>query len=342
MDASGPASQPPGLGAPRALRRTTRTPRWRSPAALGGFDAELVAAALTSRGCARRPAKLGDFADGMLFTPEGLRRRPAHGYGPPRGPVPAGRLDALRTSRGIGADSLRSPGWASPCRERDRRVSAALATVNLRHFSTPGAARRRPRARPRGRGVDAVFADPARRTRSGARRHDPRAYAALDDVLVVRDACRSGSRSDRGSRTPRSPGAEAQWVSVTDRGQAGLWFGARPRRTWALRARAARGHRAHARRGRRTRGRRAPRGLPLRARRRGDPRRARRDPRDAPRGPPARPDDRVRDVRGAVVGGRRSCDGLPRARLDAVQRQAAARLPARARRDASPSSAARP
>jgi len=110
-------------------------------------------------------------------------------------------------------------------------TTAALATVNLRHF---------PEAQVRhgdamtvdlvAEGVDAVFADPARRTRSGHRVFDPSAYSPdLDSLLALREVVPDvGLKVGPGIPYTALPSdTHAQWVSVDGSVvEAGLWFGA--------------------------------------------------------------------------------------------------------------------
>src|SRR5690606_22568787 len=156
-----------------------------------GFDPELVAAALTqSRLRAKARAKFDDFADGMLFTGPGLEQatrlsvaaRHAQRY------QAAGCTKVADLTCGIGGDAMAFAALGLPVLAADvDEPTAAVATVNLRHF---------PEAEVRhtdglaldlcAEGVDGVFADPARRTAGGRRRHDPSAYdPPLDRVLAV-------------------------------------------------------------------------------------------------------------------------------------------------------------
>lgn len=199
-----------------------------------GIDPELVAAALTqSRLRAKAHAKFSDFADGMLFTEAGLEQatrftvaaRHAQRFS-------AAGIDAVADlTTGIGGDAmamaalgLRVVGF-----ELDE-LTAALATVNLRHF--PNAEVRH--ADGLGADLDAdgiggVFADPARRTRSGTRLFDPNSYAPpLSDVLALRATIPAlGVKVGPGIAHADLPAeAEAQWISVDgDVVEAGLWFG---------------------------------------------------------------------------------------------------------------------
>lgn len=199
-----------------------------------GVDPGLVAAALTqSRLRARARAKFDDFADGMLFTQAGLEQatrlavgaRHAHRY------ATAGATRVADLTCGIGGDAMALAALGLPVLACEvDELTAALATVNLRHF---------PDAEVRhadglgvdlaAEGVDAVFADPARRTGTGRRRHDPAASTPpLDAVLAVRDRVPAlGVKVGPAIAHQDVPdGAEAQWVSVDgDVVEAGLWFG---------------------------------------------------------------------------------------------------------------------
>jgi len=199
-----------------------------------GFDTDLVAAALTqSRLRAKAREKFGDFADGMLFTPEGLEQATrltvaAHHAQRYRR---AGAARVADLTCGIGADSLAIAGMGIGVLAVEiDELTAALATVNLRHFEHAEVRHGDGLAVDlAAEGVDAIFADPARRTRSGSRRHDPAAYSPpLDDVLALRERIPAlGVKVGPGiphSAVPED--AEAQWVSVDGTVvEAGLWFG---------------------------------------------------------------------------------------------------------------------
>ncbi|WP_029289617.1 class I SAM-dependent methyltransferase [Cellulomonas sp. HZM] len=197
-----------------------------------GLDPVLVAAALTqSRLRARAHDKLGDFADGMLLTQAGLEQATrlevaAHHA---RRYRDAGLAHVADLTCGIGADSmaLAAIGLRVTACEVDE-MTAAIATVNLRHF---------PEATVRHEdglatdldGVDGIYADPARRTSSGARLFDPAAYAPpLDAVLALRSRVPAlGLKLGPGVPHAALPAdAHTQWVSVDgDVVEAGLWFG---------------------------------------------------------------------------------------------------------------------
>ncbi|HUX70650.1 MAG TPA: class I SAM-dependent methyltransferase [Cellulomonadaceae bacterium] len=197
-----------------------------------GLDPELVAAALTqSRLRAKAHAKLGTFADGMLFTPTGLEQatrlevaaRHAQRF------VEAGITHVADLTCGIGADAMAFAGMGLRVLAIDAdEVTAAIATVNLRHFPE-SEVRHADSLTVDLAGVDGAYADPARRTTAGSRVHDPAAYSPpLDAVLAVRSrvpalGVKVGPGIPHGALPPD---AETQWVSVDgDVVEAGLWFG---------------------------------------------------------------------------------------------------------------------
>lgn len=200
-----------------------------------GMDPELVAAALTqSRLRTKAAAKFGEFASEMLFTPEGLEQatrlpvaaRHARRY------ADAGAQRVADLGCGLGGDAMALAGLGVPVLaiEADE-TTAALATVNLRHF--PHAQVRHGDAMaldPVAEGVDALFADPARRTRSGHRVFDPSAYSPdLDSLLALRERIPNlGLKVGPGIPYTALPSqTHAQWVSVDGAVvEAGLWFGA--------------------------------------------------------------------------------------------------------------------
>ena len=264
----------PGLGAPQ--RRHHPDAAMAISNGCRKANAELVAAAYSpSRGCAREPAKFGDFADGMLFTPKG-RRRPASRRGP-RGPVPAGRFDASRASwdRGRLARDRRDGHHRARRRSTGHR---GIATVNLR-LTRRGAARRRPRARPRGRGVDGV-----RRPRAAPAQ--ARAATTACVLPAAREVLRSRARATLEVKVgPGIPTAIPEDAGRSGSRSTGPWSSravVRPARPEGPRRSALVLHEetAHARGGHARAARQA--GLPLQARRRGIARGSS-GPRDAPR-----------------------------------------------------------
>lgn len=199
-----------------------------------GYDADLVAAALTqSRLRARAHDKFGEFADGMLFTAPGLEQatRLVVGARHARRYVAAGITRVADLTCGIGADSLAFAGVGLSVLATDTdEATAAIATVNLRHF--PEAVVRHGDGLAldlEGEEIGGVYADPARRTTAGSRVHDPAAYAPpLDSVLALRERAPAlGIKLGPGVPHSALPDdAEAQWVSVDgDVVELGLWFG---------------------------------------------------------------------------------------------------------------------
>ncbi len=136
-----------------------------------GFDADLVAAALTqSRLRARAESKFGDFAAGMLFTPDGLEQatrlavaaRHAHRF------EAAGVRLVHDLGCGIGADAMALAGLDLRVQAVDLDpATARIAAVNLRHWSGAQAECGRAEDVPLPTGADArhtgVWLDPARR-----------------------------------------------------------------------------------------------------------------------------------------------------------------------------------
>lgn len=199
-----------------------------------GVDPDLVAAVMTqSRLRTRARSKFGAFADEMLFTPEGLEQatrllvaaRHAQRF------AAAGVRRVADLGCGIGSDAMALAGLGLDVLavERDE-LTAAVATVNLRAFE--GATVRHGDALEidlAAEGVDAVFADPARRTRRGTRVFDPRAYSPdLDTLLAIRERVPAlGLKVGPGIPYRALPSqTHAQWVSVDgDVVEAGLWFG---------------------------------------------------------------------------------------------------------------------
>jgi hypothetical protein len=224
-----------------------------------GIDPDLAAAALTqSRLRERARTKLGPFADRMLFTPDGLEQatRLVVGVRHAQRYLAAGVDRVADLTCGIGADSLAFAGVGLRVLATDLDpATARVAAANLRPF---------PEAEVRcadgltldltAEGVTGVYADPARRTRSGSRVFDPSAYVPpLDSVWALRDVVPAlGIKVGPGIAHRGLPDdAEAQWVSVDgDVVEAGLWFGplapAGPGRT-ALVLRSAAGGRVVAR-----------------------------------------------------------------------------------------------
>ena len=196
-----------------------------------GFDADLVAAALTqSRLRARAREKFGEFAAGMLFTPDGLEQatrlavasRHAERFSS------AGVRTVLDLGCGIGADAMAFASLDLAVDAVDADVATALvADRNLRHW--PDARARCSRAEdvdlPQDAAATGVGAwlDPARRTPgvTDARGRTRRVFSldaispswdvVLDVAAAVPATGAKLSPSFPHGALPR--GAEAQWTS---------------------------------------------------------------------------------------------------------------------------------
>ena len=198
-----------------------------------GVDPDLVAAVMTqSRLRTRARAKFGAFADEMLFTPEGLEqatRLPVAARHAQRYASAGARLVA-DLGCGIGSDAMAMAGLGLRVLgvEKDE-VTAAVAAVNLRAFDATVRHGDALEVDLVAEGVDAVFADPARRTRAGTRVFDPRAYSPdLDTLLALRETVPAlGLKVGPGIPYRALPSeTHAQWVSVDGAVvEAGLWFG---------------------------------------------------------------------------------------------------------------------
>ncbi|MBO1752297.1 class I SAM-dependent methyltransferase [Actinotalea sp. BY-33] len=199
-----------------------------------GVNPDLVSAALTqSRLRAKAKDKFDDFADGMLFTQAGLEQstRLVVGARHARRYAAAGCTRVADLTCGIGGDAMAMSALGLPVLAVEvDEMTAAIATVNLRHF--PEAVVRHGDGLAldlAAEGIDGVFSDPARRSASGRRRHDPAAYTpSLDTVLALRETTPAlGVKV--GPAIPHAAvpeDAEAQWVSVDGEVvEAGLWFG---------------------------------------------------------------------------------------------------------------------
>ena len=195
------------------------------------YDPELVAAALTqSRLRARAVDKFGDFAAGMLFTPDGLEQstrlsvaaRHAHRF------AGAGVREVYDLGCGIGADAMAFAGLDLVVRAVDAdAVTARVAAANLRHW--PSARVTRARADevrlPLGEAARhlGVWLDPARRVSgvSDIRGRTKRVFS-LDGIsptwqqvqAFAADVPATGAKlSPAFPHAAIPPGAEAQWSS---------------------------------------------------------------------------------------------------------------------------------
>jgi SAM-dependent methyltransferase len=199
-----------------------------------GFGETLVAAALTqSRLRARARDKLGDLADRLFLTDDGLQQatRPAVAARHARRYVEAGAAEVLDLCCGVGGDLL--PMAAAGLRvtgvDRDP-LTVEVARANLAELGLDDRAEVRLAdvADVDLKGVDAVFVDPARRGSRG-RTFDPGAYSPpFDAVLEMAERVpATGAKLAPGIPHAVLPsGTEAEWVSDGgDVVECGLWFG---------------------------------------------------------------------------------------------------------------------
>ena len=209
-----------------------------------GFDTDLVAAALTqSRLRAKGHEKFGEFADGMLFTSDGLEQatrleiaaRHAQRF------RRAGIRQVFDLTCGIGADAMAIAGldMAVTAIESDE-VTATVAGVNLRHW--PGASAFIGTAEdtqlPAGEGARhaGAWLDPARRTPgvTDARGKTRRVFR-LDAISPSWSTVQSIAQSLPATGAKLSPsfphaaipaGTEAQWTSLGGEVlECAIWWG---------------------------------------------------------------------------------------------------------------------
>jgi hypothetical protein len=200
-----------------------------------GHSPALVAAVLTqSKLRARAVAKLGPFAERMLFTEAGLEQATRLVVAASH----AGRFRAAGLTRiadlgcGIGADALAIAALELEVTgvERDE-VTAAIATYNLMPWTGASIEHADATAVDLA-GHDGVYLDPARR--DGVRRlKDPGDWSpSLDFAFGLGAHMATGVKLGPGIDRDLIPaGVEAQWISVDrDVVELGVWFGplARP------------------------------------------------------------------------------------------------------------------
>src|SRR5690625_2306141 len=193
---------------------------------------ELAAAVLTqSRLRAKAHAKFGDLATGMLFTEAGLEQAT-------RLPVAARHAQRFRAidaqhiadlTCGIGADSMAFGALNIDVFALDKdEATAAIAAVNLRPFPNVTVAHGDALTHDLPATVDALWADPARRTGTKRIFNVKNFSPPLDSVLELREKTPAlGIKLAPGIPHEAIPAdAEAQWVSVNgDVVEAALWFG---------------------------------------------------------------------------------------------------------------------
>ena len=211
---------------------------------VAGFDADLVAAALTqSRLRAKAREKFGDFAAGMLFTTDGLEQATrleiaARHAGRFRA---AGMRQVFDLGCGIGADAMAIAGLDLKVTAIDAdEVTAILAGVNLRHWAGASASvgTVEETALPTGEGArhTGAWLDPARRTPgvTDALGRTRRVFS-LDAIAPSWSAVRSVARSLPATGAKLSPSfphgavptdAEAQWTSLGGEVlECAIWWG---------------------------------------------------------------------------------------------------------------------
>lgn len=209
-----------------------------------GFEADLVAAALTqSRLRARAVEKFGEFAAGMLFTPDGLEQatrlaiagRHAHRY------AAAGVRTVHDLGCGLGSDAMAFAALDLDVRAVDADAATArIAATNLRHWPSAqvSCARAEDVRLPLGEGARhiGVWFDPARRVTGVADiRGRTRRVFSLDAItppwsFVLDTAERVPATGAKLS--PAFPhgsipkGTEAQWSSWDgDVVECAIWWG---------------------------------------------------------------------------------------------------------------------
>lgn len=209
-----------------------------------GFAPDLVAAALAqSRLRARAQDKFGEFADGMMFTTDGLEQAT-------RLSVAARHAQRFREAGirsvhdlgcGIGSDAMALSGLDIAVTAVDAdEATAAVAQVNLRHWAITQVEHAAADAfvPPTGPGASevGVWFDPSRRTPGVAdSRGRTRRLFRLEDLSpswsLVQEMARSvpatGAKLSPGfPHAARPPGTEAQWTSYAGEVlECALWWG---------------------------------------------------------------------------------------------------------------------
>lgn len=197
-----------------------------------GIDPELAAGVLTqSRLRAKAQTKFGDFASGMLFTPDGLEQATRLSVAALHAQRfrAAGIRHVADLTSGIGADAMAMASLGLDVLAIDQdEATAAIATVNLRHFPNVKVVQADSLTYPLPDSVDGLWADPARRTGS-KRVFNPKAFTPpLDDVLALRDAYPAlGMKLAPGIPHEALPeNAETQWISTNGTVvEAAVWCG---------------------------------------------------------------------------------------------------------------------
>ncbi|MGH8894995.1 MAG: THUMP-like domain-containing protein [Actinomycetes bacterium] len=199
-----------------------------------GVAGSLVAAAMTqSRLRTRARGKLGELADRLFLTEDGLQQasRPMVAARHAQRYAGEGAASVLDLCCGVGADllALAAAGLRVTGVDRDP-LTCEVARANVVALGLSGRAvvRCAEVADMDLRGARAVFVDPARRGARG-RTFDPRAYSPpFDAVLAIAAAVpATGAKLAPGIPHDLLPAsAEGEWVSVGgDVVECGLWFG---------------------------------------------------------------------------------------------------------------------
>ena len=198
-----------------------------------GYSPELIAAALTQQRLRdKAQAKFGPYAQRMLFTPDGVEQASRLQVAALHAQrfVKAGARHVADMGCGIGSDTLALAelGLQVSAVELDE-ATAALATVNLMPYEQVQVINADATSLDLAQlGVDAIFADPARRA-NGRRISDPEAWSpALSTVLSWRQQVPNlGVKVAPGIDYAALPSdAHVQWIS--DHGtviEAGIWCG---------------------------------------------------------------------------------------------------------------------
>lgn len=197
-----------------------------------GIDPELAAGVLTqSRLRAKAHTKFGEFASGMLFTQAGLEQATRLSVAALHAQRfrAAGIRHVADLTSGIGADAMAMASLGLDVLAIDKdEATAAIATVNLRHFPSVKVVHADSLTYSLPDSVDGLWADPARR--SGNKRvFNPKAFTPpLDDILALRDSYPAlGMKLAPGIPHEALPdNAETQWISANGTVvEAAVWCG---------------------------------------------------------------------------------------------------------------------
>jgi hypothetical protein len=196
-----------------------------------GLEPSLVSAAMTqSRLQAKARAKFGEFADGLLFTDDGLQQATRLNVAGHRAGrfLAAGLVDVVDMTCGIGADSLALAGLGAKVTAYELDpVTAAVARANLARFPGARVFNQSSLDADLSR-FQAALADPSRRNVNGVRTLTPALYSPpLETLFGVRHGRPIAIKAAPGLPHSYIPSdAEAEWVSVDGQVvETGLYFG---------------------------------------------------------------------------------------------------------------------